>query len=240
MRALAPDHMRVLAPAQVFISHILAAAGAPHCFKEVLTNPASFVEALELAEEGSQDSAALGSRSSDSSSGSNSSGRSSMDSDESASKASSPASSSGSSGPKAGWLLKGLSKLIPGKQRPPPSPSIHRPRGPPPRAAQKLVIRPHHVHSCPHCPSNMCKGAEIKALKQAGAGPIIYAGDGVNDICACTALGAGDIVLARRGYPLAEWAVGRGKYAQGLRSNKAAVQLWSSHEELERMVQLLV
>jgi len=85
-----------------------------------------------------------------------------------------------------------------------------------------------------------CKGAKIRALKLAGTGPIIYSGDGSNDICACKALGAGDVVLARKGHPLGKWGEQQMQQQRGGSSPQRAVYLWETHEELEALVTHLV
>uniref|UniRef100_A0A7S3VQV7 FCP1 homology domain-containing protein n=1 Tax=Dunaliella tertiolecta TaxID=3047 RepID=A0A7S3VQV7_DUNTE len=244
----------------VFISHILAGADAPDCFKDVLTNPASF-EVVEAPSEGmGSEVIALGStssRSNSSSSTSNDSARSSSESSgrstdstgtasklssstesSSAQQKASRSNSSASSSLKNGWFMKGLSKLF-DKTKPQPCSQTTRMT-----SHQKLVIRPHHSHvqphGCPRCPTNLCKGAKIRALKQAGCGRIIYAGDGSNDVCAAMALGAGDVVLARKGHPLGEWAAAVSKGDAQSKATQATVHLWGSHEELERMVRSLL
>ena len=101
----------------------------------------------------------------------------------------------------------------------------------------RLVVRPrydaevHGVgHNCPLCPSNLCKGRELDALRCAGARHrVVYVGDGANDLCPALCLGAEDVVLARAGYPLA-----------GLlkeRKIAAAVREWSDHDELAKLVE---
>ncbi|KAF5830891.1 hypothetical protein DUNSADRAFT_13901 [Dunaliella salina] len=240
----------------VFISHILAGADASDCFKEVLTNPASF-EAMETPSEGAgTEVIALGNNRSNSSSSrdstdSSSSSKESTDSAGTASKLSSSTeststaqqkasrSNSSSNGSlKSGWFMKGLSKLF-DKSKPQPVASPPATRT---TTSQKLVVRPHHSHvqphGCPRCPSNLCKGTKIRALKQAGCGRIIYAGDGSNDVCAAMALDAGDVVLARKGHPLGHWAAAVSNSQN--KATQATMHLWGTHGELERLVKFLL
>jgi 2,3-diketo-5-methylthio-1-phosphopentane phosphatase len=78
-----------------------------------------------------------------------------------------------------------------------------------------LMIRPFTPASAPHgcgrCPPNLCKGAQMDAMRlsarardaEGSSGPVIYVGDGGGDLCPCLRLGRRDLVLAREGYPLA-------------------------------------
>lgn len=112
------------------------------------------------------------------------------------------------------------------------------------QARHRLVIKPFHdtgkPHRCPLCPDNMCKGSEVRALRAAGTyKSIVFAGDGANDICAALALGPADYVLARKGYPLAEFMEQAAAGAPGTRMPRAAVHLWGSHDEFATKVQQL-
>jgi pyridoxal phosphate phosphatase PHOSPHO2 len=55
----------------------------------------------------------------------------------------------------------------------------------------------------------------------------LYVGDGGGDVCACLQLGAGDVVFARAGFPLAKALQGR--HAAALR---AELRVWASGSEL--------
>jgi hypothetical protein len=121
----------------------------------------------------------------------------------------------------------------------------------------KLVIQPRQPesHSCPLCPSNLCKGLEMQRLvqqqqqklaaasggsggggtKPAGRGRIVYAGDGANDICPALALGPHDVVLAKAGAALARY-VAASQSDGSLRQVRAAVHVWDGHEQLEALV----
>lgn len=101
----------------------------------------------------------------------------------------------------------------------------------------KLVIQPLHAgpqpHGCPRCPSNLCKGAQVRKLR--GRQPyrrIVYCGDGANDICAALHLGPGDVVLARQGYALAQFLT-----QQQAQRPQAPFRLWATHQELLTLVQ---
>lgn len=107
-------------------------------------------------------------------------------------------------------------------------------------SSHKLTIRPFHqhkvAHQCPLCPSNLCKGMEVRRIKSSGLyGSIVFAGDGANDICAAINLSSEDVVLARSGYPLARYLMEREPGAI-----KAKVKIWKEHNDLATMVQELV
>lgn len=111
----------------------------------------------------------------------------------------------------------------------------------------KLVIQARHgaqcsAHGCTFCPENLCKGAEVRAIQQAGTyRTIIYAGDGANDICPALALGPGDWVLARQGHALARYIQEVGPSGKDGRPPVTAnVRFWSCHDDLNRHVQQLV
>ena len=101
----------------------------------------------------------------------------------------------------------------------------------------RLVIRPHTAsHSCPLCPSNLCKGALVRSMRRAGTyRSIVFAGDGYNDVCAALALGPGDVVLAREGHGLADFLA-----KPSGRRVRATVHTWGTHAELAAHVQRLV
>ena len=86
---------------------------------------------------------------------------------------------------------------------------------PPLAPTQRCVVEPRHggaPHGCPLCPSNLCKGRELAALRAAAPGQrVIYAGDGANDLCPSLSLGPDDVVLARAGMPRARRVVGQGR-----------------------------
>jgi len=93
-------------------------------------------------------------------------------------------------------------------------------------------------HSCPLCPQNMCKGNEVRAIRQAGKHKrIVYVGDGSNDVCAALALGPGDVVLARTGFPLAKYLQAAEANVPGTCPVLASCGSWSSHEELSTLAQ---
>ncbi|KAL6749468.1 putative phosphatase-domain-containing protein [Haematococcus lacustris] len=123
------------------------------------------------------------------------------------------------------------------QQQQPPSPSQQRQV-----CSHKLVISPHHSptaapHCCPLCPENLCKGSHVRALRRAGTyRHIVYAGDGLNDVCAALALGPHDVILARKGYPLADWLQDAARGKAGTRRPLASVRLWSTHDQLAQEV----
>lgn len=106
-------------------------------------------------------------------------------------------------------------------------------------AGHKLVIKPHHAcdqhkqgHGCPLCPENLCKGLEVHKLKHHNMyEQIVFCGDGANDVCAALTLRSTDWVLARLGYPLANY-IRESSISTHLKKVTAQVMFWSTHEEL--------
>jgi hypothetical protein len=111
-----------------------------------------------------------------------------------------------------------------------------------PTAGERLVVRPRHgpelpPHGCPRCPTNLCKGAELRALRRRTRyGRVVFAGDGANDLCCALALERGDVVLPRRGHALA--ALLEGARARG--ELRAALAEWDTHDQLAELVQRAV
>ncbi|KAF6263588.1 putative phosphatase-domain-containing protein [Scenedesmus sp. NREL 46B-D3] len=120
--------------------------------------------------------------------------------------------------------------------------------------SHRLVIQPRHPessspHNCPRCPSNLCKGAELRRLRFGASstnhdaqqlcsgsyGRIVYAGDGANDICPALSLGPNDVVLARAGEALAMYAVAAAQDSS-VQQLAAPVYVWNTHEELAQLV----
>lgn len=87
-------------------------------------------------------------------------------------------------------------------------------------------------HTCPSCPSNLCKGVVLKNLMERSIGPfrIVYVGDGSNDFCAALQLRSEDIVLFRKGYPLER------KIKCTNMCLRATSIGWSTPEELKQLV----
>jgi phosphoserine phosphatase len=108
--------------------------------------------------------------------------------------------------------------------------------------AERLVVRPRHSpdlppHNCPICPTNLCKGAELRALRRRTRyGRVVFAGDGANDLCCALALEAGDVVLPRKGHALA----GLLEEAQAKGQLRASLAEWDTHEELDGLVRRAV
>jgi len=67
-----------------------------------------------------------------------------------------------------------------------------------------LTIQYYHQrgHSCPDCPPNLCK-KDVLATYSTEYDRIVYVGDGLNDICPSLGLSANDVVIARKGYYMA-------------------------------------
>jgi len=96
----------------------------------------------------------------------------------------------------------------------------------------ELSIGQYHPHSTcalTTCPKNICKGTIVKdVLASLGAVPPlkIFVGDGSNDYCACTMLGDGDLIFARKGFPLV-------KKLQGANNvPKSLIIEWDRSEEI--------
>ncbi|CAF1286279.1 unnamed protein product [Rotaria sordida] len=72
---------------------------------------------------------------------------------------------------------------------------------------QCLIIEQYGQQTCPTCPSNMCKNEIIEKYcrtKFSQSIPILFIGDGHNDVCAANNLKKGDLVCARSGYRMAK------------------------------------
>ena len=121
----------------------------------------------------------------------------------------------------------------------------------PPPSAHRLVVLPRRAapHACPLCPANLCKGEEVAALladgNNGGNGTwrrVVYAGDGANDICPALALRDGDVVLARAGHALANYAAAAdAAAASGAPGAPARLRArwltWATHDELAALVE---
>ncbi|UJR22846.1 hypothetical protein I4U23_025875 [Adineta vaga] len=72
---------------------------------------------------------------------------------------------------------------------------------------QCLMIEQYGQQTCSTCPSNMCKREIIEKYMRTKFSepiPILYIGDGHNDVCAANGLKKGDLVCARSGYRMAK------------------------------------
>uniref|UniRef100_A0A061SC17 Carboxy-terminal domain RNA polymerase II polypeptide A small phosphatase n=2 Tax=Tetraselmis sp. GSL018 TaxID=582737 RepID=A0A061SC17_9CHLO len=108
-------------------------------------------------------------------------------------------------------------------------------------AGHRLVIAPRHDssagtgHSCPLCPSNLCKGRELLSLrKELGYERVIYCGDGANDICPALKLEPGDAVCARSGHSLERLV------RQKASDIRAQVHFWEEHCDLLLLITRLL
>ncbi len=103
-------------------------------------------------------------------------------------------------------------------------------------ADEVCVVRPWHSgepHGCSSCPPNLCKGLEVRAIRASGVyRRVVYAGDGGDDVCAALCLGAGDVVLARAGHPLARYLARARAGEPGTLPVRAQWRVWSTHREL--------
>ena len=72
---------------------------------------------------------------------------------------------------------------------------------------QCLIIQQYGQQTCSTCPSNMCKREIVERYlrsKFTEETPVIFIGDGHNDVCAAKYLKKGDLVCARSGYRMAK------------------------------------
>ena len=102
---------------------------------------------------------------------------------------------------------------------------------------QCLIIEPYGQQTCPTCPSNMCKREIVDKYlrtKFATAVPVLFVGDGHNDVCAANSLREGDLVCARSGYRMAKEL----KQQQELGTSKLAADFfeWNDGSEIELFI----
>ncbi|XP_030077523.1 phosphoethanolamine/phosphocholine phosphatase [Microcaecilia unicolor] len=71
-----------------------------------------------------------------------------------------------------------------------------------------LSLAPYHSHSCPQCPTNMCKRKILseylaeRAQQGISFQKLLYIGDGANDFCPSTLLSPMDVAFPRKTYPM--------------------------------------
>jgi len=79
----------------------------------------------------------------------------------------------------------------------------------------RLRVEPYHPinhHNCANCPTNLCKGLVMSSfIQKENFSRRIYIGDGKGDFCPCTKLIENDVILAKKGYPLAQLLKARQK-----------------------------
>lgn len=87
-------------------------------------------------------------------------------------------------------------------------------------------------HTCPSCPSNLCKGTALNRLTSGSPHPsrIVYVGDGANDFCAARQLQKNDVVLFRKGFSLQR------RIEKSPASLLATAIGWDTPEELKQLV----
>ncbi|CAF0887821.1 unnamed protein product [Adineta ricciae] len=72
---------------------------------------------------------------------------------------------------------------------------------------QCLIVEQYGQQTCPTCPSNMCKREIIEKYVRTKFDepvPVVFIGDGHNDVCAAKCLKKDDLVCARSGYRMAK------------------------------------
>lgn len=102
---------------------------------------------------------------------------------------------------------------------------------------QCLVIEQYGQQTCPTCPSNMCKSEIIDKYVRAKFSqdiPILYIGDGHNDVCPANNLKKGDLVCARSGYRMAKEL----KQQEELGKSKLQAEFfeWNDGKEIENFI----
>lgn len=98
---------------------------------------------------------------------------------------------------------------------------------------QCLIIEQYGQQTCPTCPSNMCKREIIEKYIRAKFSeniPILFIGDGHNDVCAAKYLKKGDLVCARRGYRMAK------ELKQDENKIQAEIFEWNDGKEIEDFI----
>ena len=105
----------------------------------------------------------------------------------------------------------------------------------------RLVVSPRHnnggsgddcSHSCPLCPSNLCKGQELLQLRSnMGYDRVVFCGTSATDICPALQLQEGDVVCARMGHDL------ESLFRERRAEIKATVLFWEDHQELLQLIQ---
>ncbi len=95
-----------------------------------------------------------------------------------------------------------------------------------------------HGHGCSLCPASLCKGRELRAVRQQGAfRRHLLIGQGSEDVCPAMQLGPEDCVLARRGHALAAFLERCAQPGHPGPRVAARVVLWSHQDELREAVQ---
>jgi pyridoxal phosphate phosphatase PHOSPHO2 len=102
---------------------------------------------------------------------------------------------------------------------------------------QCLIIEQYGQQTCPTCPSNMCKREIIEKYlrtKFSEEIPVLFIGDGHNDVCAANNLKKGDLVCARTGYRMAKEL----KQQEELGMNKLQAEFfeWNDGKQIEDFI----
>jgi pyridoxal phosphate phosphatase PHOSPHO2 len=103
---------------------------------------------------------------------------------------------------------------------------------------QCLIIEQYGQQTCSTCPSNMCKREIIEKYlrtKFSNEIPVLFIGDGHNDVCAANSLKKGDLVCARSGYRMAKELK---QQQQELGENKLQADLfeWNDGKQIEDFI----
>jgi pyridoxal phosphate phosphatase PHOSPHO2 len=103
---------------------------------------------------------------------------------------------------------------------------------------QCLIIEQYGQQTCSTCPSNMCKREIIEKYLQTKFSneiPVLFIGDGHNDVCAANSLKKGDLVCARSGYRMAKELK---QQQQELGENKLQADLfeWNDGKQIEDFI----
>ena len=104
----------------------------------------------------------------------------------------------------------------------------------------RLIIEQYGQQTCPTCPINMCKREIIEKYlrgKFAKPIPVLFIGDGHNDVCAANNLKKGDLVCARSGYRMAKEL--KQQEELGTKKLEADFFEWNDGKQIEDLLKII-
>lgn len=90
-------------------------------------------------------------------------------------------------------------------------------------------------HTCPLCPSSLCKGMHVNALHPYHS-RIVFCGDGANDVCAVLYLRPLDAALVRDGFRCHAILRERAQRGAAVQQPVCTIKYWRSHVQLANML----